>query len=81
MKTNKPKGKTPSLISGKRPRRVDIKQKIKCDRCKDLMLKGSDCYGIPRTGLRFLSLKKYCKECFDKIIAKTQSDLDEIKNL
>jgi hypothetical protein len=81
MKTNKPKGKTPSLISGKRPRRVDIKQKAKCVRCKDSMPAGADCYGIPRTGLRFLSLKKYCKECFNKIIVETQNDLDEIKNL
>lgn len=79
---SKPKGKTPSLISGKKPKKVKVKKRINCVRCKCAIEAGADCFGIPNIRVRFLSpIKKYCKQCFDNIIDQTQRDLDEARNL
>ena len=83
MKNNKPRGKTPSLIgsSNGRPQKVVVKRKIECCRCCDDIYPGQDCFGIPRIGSGFSNLKKYCKECFGKVVAQTYEDLEKIKNL
>jgi hypothetical protein len=82
MKNPNPKGKTPSLISGSsgKPKRVMVQKKSNCHRCDDDIEVGQDCFGIPKTG-SFSSLKRYCKECFEKILAKTAEDLDLLKKL
>ena len=38
---NMPKGKTPSLISGKKPKKILIKRNIKCTRCKGVIALGA----------------------------------------
>jgi len=77
MKTNnstsmsKPKGPTPSLISGKKPKRVTVIRQSKCARCKNSIMPDEDCFSVPQTGWNILSPKKYCRICFNKIIDKT----------
>lgn len=77
------KGKTPSLIglSNGRPVRIEVLKKCSCCRCKSDLSVGNDCFGIPKSGAGFSKIKRYCKECFQNIIQKTESDLDEIKKL
>jgi len=79
----KPRGKTPSLIgsSNGRPKRVIVKRKSKCCRCHKDICPGQDCFGIPKTGAGFSSLKRFCKECFENIITQTRKDLEDIKNI
>ena len=83
MKKQKPKGKTPSLIgsSNGRPTKVAVKAKCECKRCHSDILVGDDCFEIPRTGSGFRTSKRFCKECFQKVLIQTQKDLDEIKQL
>lgn len=78
----KPKGKTPSLISGKKPKKVLVKKSIKCARCRELIAVNAICIGVPNIRIKFLSsIKKYCKLCFEKIINQTEYDLGEAKAL
>lgn len=83
MKNQKPRGKTPSLIgsSNGKPRRVNVERKSKCHRCNCDINSGQDCFGIPRAGSGFSSIRRFCKYCFEKILEQTQKDLDEIKKL
>ena len=83
MKNLNPKGKTPSLIgsSNGRPKRVTVERKSICCRCKGDILSGQDCFGIPKAGSGFNSLRRYCKGCFQNVLVQSQKDLDEIKNL
>jgi len=79
----KPKGRTPSLIgsSNGRPERVIVKRTSQCSRCHKDINSGQDCFGIPKVGLGFNSLKRFCPECFQNIIEQTYKDLEEIKKL
>ena len=83
MQNNKPKGKTPSLIGSTngRPRRVQVERKSVCNRCGCDIQAGQDCFGIPKIGSGFNSVKRYCKDCFNNILNQTLKDLDEIKKL
>ena len=83
MTKNKPKGRTPSLISGSngKPHKVDVKGRSLCARCKDSIEIGQKCFGIPKTNSRFRKVSRYCKECFDNILDKTQDDIDLLKKL
>ena len=78
-----PRGPTPSLIGGAngRPRRVDVLRKGKCYRCEDTLLSGTKCIEIPKLGTGFSDSKRCCDECYEKIIAKTMSDLEQLKVL
>lgn len=79
---NKPKGKTPSLISGKKAKRIAVKRYAKCNRCKIKINSGDICFGIPNTHIKFItSYKKFCKPCFNNILSKTQEDLDAARKL
>lgn len=79
---SKPKGKTPSLISGKKPKRIDVKSYAKCKRCKIKINGGDDCFGIPNIRVKFITTyNKFCKACFKDILTKTQHDLDEAQKL
>ena len=82
MKKQNPRGKTPSLIgsSNGRPERVMVKAKSECSRCHCDIVVGDDCFGIPKTG-SFTNLKRFCKECFDKILKQTSEDLEKIYKL
>jgi len=78
MKSNKPKGKTPSLIGGTlgAPRKCSVLRVSACNRCKDTISKGTECYEIPQLGGAFSNCKKYCDKCFSEILVKTKADLD-----
>jgi hypothetical protein len=83
MKNPSPKGRTPSLIGSAngRPKKVVVEKKSTCNRCEDDILVGQDCFGIPKLGGAFSSVRRYCKECFDKIVSQTYIDLEEVKKL
>ena len=38
-----------------------------------------DCFGIPKAGSGFSSLKRFCKQCFQNVLTQTQKDFEEIK--
>lgn len=81
--SGKPKGKVPSLIGSTlgTPRRVYVKNKSKCKRCNGVIETGQNCAAIPQLGGGFQSLRRYCEECFKRILQKTQNDLDEFKKI
>ncbi len=84
MKENKsPRGKTPSLIGSAngRPKRIIVQKKSECKRCHCDILVGHDCFGIPKATSSFGSIRRFCKECFYKIIEQTRVDLEELKTL
>ncbi len=83
MKNQNPRGKTPSLIgsSNGRPKRVTVERKSECCRCHGDIYPGQDCFGIPKLGSGFSSMRRFCKECFQKVLAQTNKDLEEIKKL
>ena len=80
MKSNKPRGKTPSLIGSTlgTPRKCVVKGKSHCKRCKATISKGMECYEIPQLGGSFNSPRRYCDDCFCSILEKTKSDLDAL---
>lgn len=79
---NKPKGKIPSLLSGKKPKRIILKRATRCKRCKVKLSTSDPCFGIPDIRIKFLtSYNKFCKSCFDNILTQTQQDLDTARNL
>lgn len=83
MKTKKPKGPTPSLIgfSNGKPEKITPERKCRCSRCQCDIEAGSSCFGIPKNKPVFKQVKRYCKCCYEKILEKTQKDLDECKLL
>jgi hypothetical protein len=72
------KGKTPSLISGKRPSLVQAIRRRQCTRCKREICSGSHCADVPIPGT--LGDKTYCTDCLLEIVAKSREDLDQIEN-
>ena len=82
MKSKKPKGPTPSLISGSngKPKVVDVEKKSHCARCGCEINAGDECFGIPKAG-GFSSVKRHCRPCFQTILDQTQKDLDALKKL
>ncbi len=80
-KMSKPKGKTPSLISGAsgKPEAVRALKKSHCARCHSDILKDERCFDIPKTSGPFKSTKRYCTGCFTSILEQTDKDIDELK--
>jgi len=80
MKSNKPRGKTPSLIGSTlgAPRKGLVKGKSHCKRCKAPISKGVECYEIPQLGGSFSNYKRYCDVCFSSILEQTKTDLDAL---
>ncbi len=78
-----PKGRTPSLIGSTlgKPRRVAVAAKSECKRCKGEITKGTNCVAIPQLGGSFTNLKRFCEDCYGKILEQTQADLDGLKSL
>jgi hypothetical protein len=83
MTNQKPKGKTPSLISGKngRPTRVVVGKESHCHRCNATFQKGQTCIAIPQTGESFAREKRVCDECYKLILEQTAKDLEKIRKL
>ena len=69
--------KIPSLINGSagRPKIAIALKKCPCRGCGQDILKGQECFDIPNPRSSFSSSKRYCKDCFQKIIAKTKQDI------
>jgi hypothetical protein len=78
-----PKGPTPSLIGGTngRPKRVVVTRLSKCYRCGDDLVAGTQCIGIPKLGTAYSTSRRCCDACFALILAKTETDLAELKML
>jgi hypothetical protein len=79
----KPKGKTPTLISGAsgKPKMVVADGKSHCARCEGVIAAREQCFEIPKIGGAFTNKKRHCKTCFVAILAKTREDLDELGKL
>jgi len=79
----KPKGKTPSLLvqSTGKPSAYTCKRKTDCSRCKEVIIKGEECFRIPKQELGYTSQKLYCSSCFGLIIAQTKDDLLMLEKL
>ena len=74
---NKPKGKTPSLLSQSTGMPSDhvYGRKTDCTRCKKAILKDEPCFQIPKVQSGFTTKKPFCLECFDSIINQTKEEL------
>ena len=83
MSSQKPKGKTPSLISGQngRPKRVTVGKASKCHRCDATLSKGQTCIAIPQTGKPFAQEKRVCDDCYRLILEQTRNELEELELL
>lgn len=83
MSAAKPKGPTPSLIGGSngRPKRANVLRLSECCRCHHQMTKGQTCIEIPKLGSAFTASKRYCNECYGKILEKTKEDIVALSTL
>jgi hypothetical protein len=78
-----PKGKTPSLIGSSlgRPDAVTAGKRCACSRCEAEITKGEKCYDVPQPSKPFSSRRRFCKICFDRVLAQTRQDLAELAAL
>jgi hypothetical protein len=83
MTKSNPRGPTPSLIGGTngRPKRVAVTRRSSCYRCDADLPGGTDCIEIPKLGGAYSTTRRCCDECFALILAKTESDLVQLKAL
>lgn len=83
MKNGKPRGRTPSLIGGAngRPTKAVVKRKCECARCHTELVKDMICFDVPKLGSSFSNKKRFCEDCFQKVLIQTSTDLEELKNL
>lgn len=83
MTRSTPRGPTPSLIGGTngRPKRVDVAKLSHCYRCNEKLLKGTTCIEIPQLGQAYSMARRVCDECFERILSKTEDDLERIRQL
>ncbi|MCK4763704.1 MAG: hypothetical protein KAW12_16000 [Candidatus Aminicenantes bacterium] len=74
------RGKTPSLISGLsgKPIPEKVKKKRTCNRCSCDIMKGQNCFLIPKLGSGFSNKKPFCKSCFKETLDQTRKDLDSL---
>lgn len=84
MKNKTPRGKTPSLISGKNgcPKKVTVLKASSvtdCARCDHRFETGNECVQIPQMGKAYSAHIRVCQNCFSLILAETQKDLDLLK--
>ena len=75
-----PRGPVPSLIGGSngKPERATAKRKSVCKRCGKEISNGQECIEIPDLNNVFSNRKRFCNDCFKKILEKTQKDLDKL---
>ena len=83
MSAGKPRGPVPSLIGGSngRPKRIAVDGTSKCFRCDHIILAGQKCIEIPKLGTAYRNPKRYCDDCYGKILKKTTEDIEEISKL
>ena len=77
----KPKGKTPSLITGLsgKPIRVVAKRSRNCSRCSSIICLREKCFEIPRIGGGFSTRKTFCINCFEEILIQTKKDITKLE--
>lgn len=70
-----------SLISGSSgtPKLVIAKRKSRCKKCGKEIINGEKCCDIPKIGSGFSSVRRFCLECFKRIIERTELDIKKIK--
>lgn len=77
----KPRGPTPSLIGGSlgRPQVATAGKLCSCSRCDAAITKGAKCFDVPQLQKSFTPTRRFCNECFQKVLEKTREDLTEIE--
>lgn len=80
MKNGKPRGPVPSLIGSTlgAPTLIVVKKQCNCKRCAAALKKDTKCYAIPQLGGSFANSRRYCSACFNLILEKTKSELEEL---
>lgn len=76
----KPKGKVPSLLSG-RAGKVEFPiagKKRSCSRCSKYIVKGECCITVKVPG-GFSGGNTYCKDCFEEVLGQTERELSILK--
>lgn len=83
MTRTTPRGPTPSLIGGAngRPKRAKVLRLSECFRCHHPLVKDTTCIEIPKLGGAYSTDRRVCDDCYQAIIAKTESDLAVVKAL
>jgi len=77
----RPSALRPALITNQAPKRVPVTRLSKCYRCGDDLVAGTQCIEIPKLGTAYSTSRRCCDACFALILAKTESDLAELKVL
>lgn len=69
--------KIPSLINGStgRPETSVAGKKTPCRGCGKAIVKGEKCVDVPNPRSPFSASRRFCGDCFKKIIAKTKNDV------
>ena len=78
-----PKGKTPSLIGSTlgRPVKRTCGRKTPCSRCRAGINKGDVCYDVPQLRKPHSTTRRFCADCFDRVLHQTQDDLHKLEAL
>lgn len=78
-----PKGKTPSLIGSSlgRPTKSVAGKLCPCSRCNADISKGESCYDVPQPSKPFNATRRFCPDCFKKVLEQTTHDLEDIRSL
>lgn len=77
-----PRGRVPSLLSLNNGGIIFViaQRACKCCRCKNAIIGGTKCGDLKKLQSGFSRTKRHCLVCVAEIIAKTQAELDEIRN-
>ena len=77
----KPKGRTPSLIGSSlgRPAVANCGRRTPCSRCGADILKGDTCYDVPQPRKLHSATRRFCGECFGRVLKQTRDDLDNLE--
>jgi len=80
---SKPKGKTPSLISGSngKPNYVIAQRASRCFRCHIEIISQEKCVEIPKLGGPFTQKKRICLNCFRDILRQTKKDIEALEKV
>ena len=73
----KPKGKIPSLLSMSTGAPIThvCGKATPCERCNGKIVKGDQCFRIPKQKSGFTSKPLFCIDCTKMIVEKTKSDI------
>lgn len=77
----KPKGKTPSLlaISTGTPEPHTCGKATPCARCEATIVKGQNCFKIPKMGSGFINHPIFCFVCTVAIVEQTKIELSAVE--